>query len=275
MEMRVAVEGAEIHVVTRGAGLPCLVLSSIGTRPFEKQLPAELDRSLQLCFVDLRGSGRSTGEASALDFDVLAQDLEAVRRAIGAERVLVFGHSILGALAVEYARRCPRSVSHLILVGTPPSGDMERLVAAASAFFEQDASPDRKQQLAKNLASLPPDPRQISTEQMLLSQTPKRFSDPRFDAAPYFAEAEVNRDFFMHLMGKLTAAWQLPADALALPTLLALGRHDYVLPHFSWDGVLDRYPRVTRQLFEHSGHQPFLEEPERFCSVVNAWLAGQ
>ncbi len=272
--MQVAVEGAQIHVVTRGAGLPCLVLSSIGTRPFEKQLPAQLEQLLQLCFVDLRGSGRSTGEPSALDFDVLAQDLEAVRQALGAERVLVFGHSILGALAVEYARRCPQSVSRLILVGTPPSADMEHLAAAASAFFEQDASQDRKQQLANNLASLPPDPREISAEQMLLSQTPKRFSNPRFDVAPYFAEAEVNMGFFMHLMGKLTAGWQLPADALALPTLLALGRHDYVMPYFSWDGVLDQYPHVTRQLFEHSGHQPFLEEPARFCAVVTAWLAG-
>lgn len=272
--MQVAVEGAEIHVVTRGAGLPCLVLSSIGTRPFEKQLPAELDRSFQLCFVDLRGSGRSTGNASDLDFDVLSQDLEGVRRALSAERVLVFGHSILGALAVEYARRCPESVSHLLLVGTPPSGDMEHLMAAASAFFEQDASQDRKQQFAQNLASLPRDPRESSTQQMLLSQTPKRFSDPRFDAAPYFAEAEVNMGFFMHLMGKLTAGWQLPADAFALPTLLALGRHDYVMPHFSWDGLLERFPQVTRELFEHSGHQPFLEEPARFCAVVNAWLAA-
>ena len=273
--MLVAVEGGQIHVVTRGAGLPCLVLSSIGTRPFEKQLPAELDQVLRPCFVDLRGSGRSTGEPSALDFDVLAQDLEAVRRAIGAERVLVFGHSILGALAVEYARRCPQSVSHLILVGTPPSGDMDRLAAEAAAFFERDASQDRKQQLATNLASLPSDPREASAEQMLLSQTPKRFSDPRFDAAPYFAEAEVSMGFFMHLLGTLTAGWRLQADALALPTLLALGRHDYVMPHVSWDGVLDQYPHLTRQLFEHSGHQAFLEEPARFCAVVRAWLSGQ
>lgn len=272
--MQIAVEGAQLNVVTRGAGLPCLVLSSIGTRPLEIQLPAALDELLQLCFVDLRGSGRSTGEPSALDFEVVAQDLEAVRRAIGAERVLVFGHSILGALAVEYARRCPQSVSRLILVGTPPSGDMGRLEAAASAYFEQDASQDRKKQLAENLASLPRDPREISTEQVLLSQTPKRFSDPRFDAAPYFAGAEVKREFFMHLMGKLTASWQLPPDALELPTLLALGRHDYVMPHFLWDGVLDQYPNVTRQLFKQSGHQAFLEEPAQFCAVVAAWLAG-
>jgi hypothetical protein len=47
------------------------------------------------------------------------------------------------------------------------------------------------------------------------------------------------------------------------------------MPHFAWDGVLDRYPQVTRQLFEHSGHQAFLEEPGRFCEVVTAWLSAQ
>ena len=34
------------------------------------------------------------------------------------------GHSILGVLAIEYARRCPQSVSHVVTAGTPPRGDM-------------------------------------------------------------------------------------------------------------------------------------------------------
>jgi CheY-like chemotaxis protein len=72
------------------------------------------------------------------------------------ERVAVLGHSILGMLAIEYGRRRPASVSHVIAVGTPPRGDMVRLVAEGRAFFEANASEERKRLLRENLAALPP-----------------------------------------------------------------------------------------------------------------------
>src|SRR5689334_19342358 len=108
--MTAAARGAEIFFTRRGKGPACLVLSSIGTPPYERQMPPELDAHLELCFVDIRGSGRSSGDVSDLTFDVLAEDLEAVRRALGVERVAVLGHSMLGVLALEHARRCPDTV---------------------------------------------------------------------------------------------------------------------------------------------------------------------
>jgi len=127
--MNASARGADIFFTRRGAGPTCLVLSSIGTLPYEQQMPAALDAKLDLVFVDVRGSGRSGGAVADLTFDVLAEDLEAVRRALGVQRVAVLGHSMLGVLALEYTRRCPGSVSHAIVVGTPPTGDMQALQA--------------------------------------------------------------------------------------------------------------------------------------------------
>ena len=81
----------------------CLVLSMIGTDPYERLMPEALDDFLQLVFVDLRGGGKSTGDPDDLTFDLVADDLDAIRRALGVERVAVLGHSILGVLAIEYA----------------------------------------------------------------------------------------------------------------------------------------------------------------------------
>ena len=127
--MMVSVDDAQLFFTTRGRGPTCLVLCSLGTRIYERQLPAALDDHLTLVFVDLRGSGRSTGDPAALTFDRLATDLETVRSALGVERVMVLGHSILGMLAFEYARRRPTSVSRVVTIGTPPSGDMHALIA--------------------------------------------------------------------------------------------------------------------------------------------------
>src|SRR5262245_15552062 len=107
--MTVKVEGAELHYSTRGSGPTCLFPSSMGVKAYERQTPPPLPDHLRLVFVDLRGSGQSTGDPSALTHDVVAQDLEAVRVHLGVEQVIVLGHSILGSLAIEYARRFPDS----------------------------------------------------------------------------------------------------------------------------------------------------------------------
>jgi proline iminopeptidase len=246
------------------------VLSSIGTRPYERQMPSALDEHLTLAFVDVRGSGRSTGEAAGLTFDVLADDLEAVRVALGAPRVVVLGHSALGMLAVEYARRRPETVSNAIIVGTPPRGDMTALIAAATAYFNEHASEERKRLLQENIAKLPPG---TSPSRAVFAQTPMRFFDPRFDAPPLFEGAETRPEILKHLLGTLAPTWDVTAGtALQVPLLIVLGGHDYTVPHILWDDVLPRVPGATMRLFERSGHQPFVEEPDRFVAEVTAWL---
>ena len=79
--MNVSVPGADLFYSARGSGPACLVLTGIGTKPYERLTPPPLADRFRLVFVDLRGSGRSTGEPTELTFDVLARDLEAVRLA--------------------------------------------------------------------------------------------------------------------------------------------------------------------------------------------------
>lgn len=270
--MKASAKGAEIFYTTRGAGPACIVLSSIGTKPYERMMPAELSERMTLAFVDLRGGGRSTGDASDLIFDVLADDLEAVRAALGVEKIAVLGHSILGVLALEYGRRRPESVSHVITVGTPPRGDMVWLQAKATASFEADASEERKRVLRENLAALP---QGASLTQMLIATTPARFYEPRFDAAALFAEAEFKPQMFAHLLGALTREWDVTSesDSLRVPVLLAHGRYDYTVPCASWNGLVEKLPTATMEIFERSGHHPFVEEPDRFAKVVAKWMA--
>ncbi len=271
--MTVSVKGAELFYSVRGIGPTCLVLSAIGTKPYERLMPEVLDDFLQLVFVDLRGSGRSTGDPADLTFDVLAEDLDAIRTALGVERVAILGHSILGVLAIEYGRRRPASVSHVIAVGTPPHGDMVAVSASAKAFFDQDASADRKQILRDNLALLPPN---ASVRQITQAQTPTRFFDATLDTAPLFAGSDVKGQLLQHLMGTLTPEWDVTvgASGLQVPILLALGRYDYTVPHTLWEPVIDGLPGVTLQRFERSGHHPFFEEPELFAAVLQRWMAA-
>lgn len=272
--MIVSVNGAELSYTTRGNGPACLVLSSIGIKPYERLMPRQLSDHLRLVFVELRGSGSSASDPAELTFDVLAEDLEAIRKDLGVERIAVLGHSILGVLAIEYARRCPTTVSHVITAGTPPMGDMTRVMAQANAFFQEDASDDRKEVLRDNLSRLPANP---SLRESTRAQTPLRFFDARLDTSPLFGEAEVKPAFFQHLLGTLTAGWDVAVDAesLRVPIFLAQGRYDYASPHTLWDGIVPTLPDATLRIFEKSGHHPFFEEPDLFTESVLGWMASR
>jgi pimeloyl-ACP methyl ester carboxylesterase len=95
-----------------------------------------------LIIPDLRGTGDSRvagADPSAYAFPRLAEDVEALRRALGLERVAVLGHSAAATLAEAYAARHPERVSHLLLI-TPGTrlqarrtDDAERIFRARSA----------------------------------------------------------------------------------------------------------------------------------------------
>jgi proline iminopeptidase len=220
----------------------------------------------------MRGSGHSTGDPADLTFDVMASDLDAVRGDLGIPRVAVLGYSIIGAAALEYARRCPETVSHVILAGAPPTGDLQAVAAASASFFAADGSEERKAILQENMARLSPD---TPPTQAVFAQTPMRFFDPRFDAAALFSGSMFNARVFEHFLGRLTAGWRIleGVEQLRMAVLLAHGRYDYVVPFTMWDGIVDKMPNARLHLFDRSGHQTFFEEPERFAEVVLAWMA--
>jgi proline iminopeptidase len=241
----------------------CLFPTAIGPVPYRRM--TERLTGLRLVFVDLHGG-------AALTFDSAAADFAAARRELGEERTVVIGHSILGMLAIEYARRCPEAVSHVVVVGTPPSGDMARLRPSVFSYFAAHASNERKRALAANMDALPAAP---TLTQAMIAQTPIRFFDMHADAAALFEGAETRPELLPHLMGTLGPSWDVTAGApLVAPLLVAHGRHDYAVPHTLWDDVLPRLPTATMRIFEESGHQPFYEEPERFSAEVAAFTSG-
>jgi proline iminopeptidase len=270
--MVVSINGAELFYTTRGTGYPCIVPCILGTDVYERLTPPPLTDHFTFVYVDLRGGGRSTGDPAALTYDLLANDLDAVRADLGLSRVAVLGYSILGVIALEYGRRSPETVSHVIMAGTPPTGDLEQLVKDSTAFFAADGSQERKTILQENIAKLPPGT--PATQAAVSAQTPMRFFDPRFDAVSLFAASQFSAPLFEHIL-KLTAPWNVltAVESLRVPILLAHGRYDYSVPFTMWNGVVEKVPNATLHLFERSGHQTFFEEPAQFAEVVLAWMA--
>jgi len=81
-----------------------------------------LSTGRRLVRLDARGCGLSDWTVPDFSLDAHVADLEAVVDASGVERFALLGISMGGPIAIEYARRHPHRVSHLILYGTTSLG---------------------------------------------------------------------------------------------------------------------------------------------------------
>ena len=117
-------EGVSLAYRVTGDKGPTLlhVPGALGNLALQEQDPASLrsvERIARFCRVvrfDKRATGLSDRSAAPPTLDQQVPDVEAVRQAVGAERIALSGLSQGAAVALLYALRFPERVTHLILV---------------------------------------------------------------------------------------------------------------------------------------------------------------
>jgi hypothetical protein len=84
------------------------------------------------------------------------------------------------------------------------------------------------------------------------AQTPMRFYDATFDAAPLFTGAQTKVEILIHILGTMLRGWDVAVGARALrpPILIAHGRHDYLVPWVLWKDIVTTLPSATLRVFE-------------------------
>ncbi len=262
-----------------GAGNPAIVIGfpAYYSRVFSKNLRSRL----QLVFVDHRGSAPSPGPVPVSEFslDRISDDLELVRTELGLGKVTIIGHSGHGLMALEYAKKYPESVTHVVMIGIAPDlGDQS--AAEADKYWDEMASDDRKATLDRNWDGVPEDAPEESYPgqnfiQAYVRNGPMAWYDQEFDSTPFWKDVEVNMDMFDHVWGTLLAEIDITQglDALDRPVFLALGRYDFlVAPPSSWDPVRPHFKDLTLRVFEMSGHTPQFEEADLFDSELLKWM---
>ena len=225
-----------------------------------------LGRALRLVYYDHRCHGAS-GDAplESLTLQRLADDADELRRHLGDDKVGVIGHSFGGFIAYELAARHPETIRFLIILCSSPALDFGDEIAAS-----MEARMTAEMRAALDL----PDP-----ERTIKALQPLYFHrwDPAYGEA-LDASVRTNHAAALaagrHLQQSRWTRWaDLPA--FEFPVLLVMGRHDFI-PHLDRaDRAAELLPDATVKVFEHSGHYPWLEEPEAFVRVVTAWVRSR
>lgn len=114
--------GVLIYYITFGRGEPLVIVHGGPGASHDYFLPylLPLTRTNKLVFIDERGSGRSEKLEDVKQYTVenMADDVEAVRVALGLGKINVLGHSYGGVLAQAYAFKYQEHLSHLVLAST-------------------------------------------------------------------------------------------------------------------------------------------------------------
>src|ERR687894_2634244 len=144
----------ELAYSIEGEGTPALVVGS--AEYYSRVFSQRLRQSLKLVFVDHRGFAQPTGAYTASDYtlDVVLDDIDLVRRHLGLEKVIIVGHSGHGYMVLEYAKRYPQHVSHVVMIATGPSHSAAHN-AVTEQYWQDSVCPQRKAKLASDLAGLP------------------------------------------------------------------------------------------------------------------------
>ncbi|MGE0623001.1 MAG: alpha/beta fold hydrolase [Pseudomonadales bacterium] len=281
MSGRLDRDGFELGYRIEGAGTNALVIGSSVYYP--RTFSRNLREHLRLVFVDHRGFVPMPADVPprAFELDTILEDTEHLRSSLELGAVVVIGHSGHAFMALEYAKRFPQHVSHVVLIGCSPRLGPEAF-AAADRYWEESVDPVRKAVMAENLARLPDSafegrPFSEFFVPFYLRNAPRFWFDPRFDASELWEGVVPNA-----IMGKIWGEDFARIDiatglsALQAPVFLALGRYDFsVAPPSSWDPFRDRFRELTLRVFERSGHTPPYEEPALFDAELLSWLASR
>lgn len=275
--------GIRIHFTVRGRG-PALIAiyggPGMDARGFGDF--AGVDEFVTLVIMHPRGSGLS-GPAPCEDDYLLphyAADVEALRRHLGIEKPIVMGWSHGGMVAQRFAFTYPDSLSKLILLDTSAYfGEfLNDIAAAVREFRDRPWFADSCAALKKEWAG---DYRTDEDMTALWSHEMK-FYFRDFDAR---AEAyhRQTKDLTLR-MAPLKCFNEKEAPTMDLrprireikvPTLVLVGRHDFITTVPMAEEIVRYVPGARLEIFECSGHFTFVEEPERFYSIVKGFVTGQ
>lgn len=280
-----------IYYEKEGQGSPVILVaggpggSHASFHPWFSRLAAEHT----VIYFDNLGRGRSDRLKDPKQYTVErdADDIESLRRALGYDKISVIGHSYGGMPAMAYALKYPDHISHLVLSDTLHSaqGFQENIDAcnyeAALRFPEIWAKLTAMHRQGVKTGTHDYEDLYGTTTDDLYWYNPE-------NAAKLYRSGDpadrMNFDVYLAMIGD-DPEWKVGGTmkgydprprmkTLTVPTLICVGRFDRVAsPKIAREMAQCLPPATTRLvIFEHSGHRPWLEETDRYFTVVGNFL---
>ncbi len=254
-----------LEYYTEGSGPPLLMIRGFGSsaaawgEPFLQRLRA--------AFTIIRFSNRGTGQSEVspeqTTVRIMADDAANLLTALGMERAHVFGVSMGGMIAQEFALAYPERVAGLVLGCTTPGGPN---AATASA--------DTVQLLAPAPGSSREDQIRAAWPAMC---TPAFLESDRAFLEQMLSEALVHPTPLETIVKQMAAVRTFDAygrvGGIKAPTLVVHGDKDVLIPHANGAVLQKQIPGAELATIPGVGHMFWWEKPEESARAIVAFLS--
>jgi proline iminopeptidase len=283
------VNGAKIWTVSFGKGDPLFLIAGgpggahPGLRSFDS-----LSNNNTLVYFDGFGRGKSDTAKNVAEYTLARdiEDLEGLRRAMGFSKINILGHSYGRLVAQGYAIKYPANVKHLVIANGFHSFVMWQENDDNSNHEIKENYPEVWEALMKyrDQGGISSD----SIHQEIYGQVPYGFlyaynpgnfigrgGKPypnAFNSKLYYQMVGKDGDF---IVGSDIGNFDFRKDlkTLTMPILIVGGRYDRVAVPSMMVKYKEYCPQATFVMFEHSGHNPQVEEPAKEFGIIREFLA--
>ena len=231
-------------------------------------------------FYDQLGCGLSDHphDPSLWHVPLFVEEVGAVRKALGLDRLHILGQSWGGMLGMEYALTQPEGLVSLIVANSPAS--MTQWVSEANRLRAELPEEVQATLLHHESAGTTDSPEYQEAVMVFYGRHVCR-TDPLPDYVQCsFAQIDADPEVYhtmngpseFHVVGRLKG-WDITErlSEIRTPTLVLSGRYDEATPLIA-QTVQHGIPGAEWVLFEESSHMPHVEEAERYIEVVDEFL---
>lgn len=256
-------QGARIYWDEQGHGAPVLLIMGLGyTSHMWHRVRPVLSPQYQTIALDNRGVGRSDAPPGPYPIALMASDTAAVLDAAGIETAHIFGASMGGMVAQEFALQYPMRVRSLILGCT-----------AAGGPTAVRAEPEATQMLMTRDKMSPAQAAEAAVPFIYDPATPRERIDEDFAIRrPWFPKPEAYK---AQLQGIL--AWEsysrLPT--IAVPTLVIYGENDRLVAPGNGKLIAGRVPGAKLVTIPHASHLFMTDQTEVANRAILQFLNAQ
>jgi pimeloyl-ACP methyl ester carboxylesterase len=272
MELQtLSIHGHRLGVYVAGEGPVVLLVHGMAgsSTTWRRVIPA-LTARFTVIAPDLIGHGASgkprRGEYSLAAHANILRDLLHV---LGHERATFVGQSLGGGIAMQLAYQFPELCERLVLVGSGGLGREVNLLLRALTF------PGAEYVLPLVCAPILRDAGNwVGSWLHRMGMRAAPVVEETWRSYSSLADADTRRAFFRTLHGVIDLGGQAvtATDRLYLasqvPTLIVWGAEDPLIPVSHAVAAHEAMPGSRLAIFEHVGHYPHCEDPDRFARVL-------
>jgi proline iminopeptidase len=226
---------------------------------------------VQIVYFDHRGQGRSArGPKETYTLDNNVEDMEALRKYLGLDKIIVLGGSYGGVVALAYASRYPQNVSQLIVHCTASD---RRFFNRAKEILEERGSSEQKKVAQRLFNGDFQNEDQMREYFLVMGSLYSMKYDEKLArervTRPIYSPDAINLAFG-DVLRKLNLTDEL--SKITAPTLILAGQHDWICaPEFS-KIIAEKIPNADLRIFEKSGHAVLNDEHQSYIDAVRGFL---